>query len=93
LLFAETPKSKIRSPAVGGFPQSDVLFYNCLLWAFAAAVSAAEWFFIAALSAAMKKISSSAFSAPRAKRAVMSYSRTYPHSKTGTISIAEGLRA
>jgi hypothetical protein len=55
LLFAETPKSKIRSPAVGGFPQSDVLFYNCLLWAFAAAVSAAEWFFIAALSAAMKK--------------------------------------
>jgi len=64
LLFAETPKSKIRSPAVGGFPQSDVLFYNCLLWAFATAVSAAEWFFIAAyqsrpvrrgLSAAMKK--------------------------------------
>ncbi len=39
-----------------------------------------------------KKISSSAFSAPRAKRAVMSYSRTYPHSKAGTISIAEGLR-
>ncbi len=49
-----------------------------------------------------KKISSSAFSAPRAKprkggisamlqRAVMSYSRTYPHSKAGTISIAEGL--
>jgi hypothetical protein len=55
LLFAETPKSKIRSPAVGGFPQSDVLFYNCLLWAFAASVSAAEWFFIAALSAEMKK--------------------------------------
>jgi hypothetical protein len=64
LLFAETPKSKIHSPAVGGFPQSDVLFYNCLLWVFAAAVSAAEWFFIAAyqsrpvwrgLSAAMKK--------------------------------------
>jgi len=112
LLFAGTPKSKIRSPAVGGFPQSDVLFYNCLLWAFATAVSAAEWFFIAAyqsrpvrwgLSAAMKKISSSAFSAPRAKprkggisamlqRAVMSYSRTYPHSKAGTIGIAEGLR-
>jgi hypothetical protein len=55
LLFAETPKSKIHSPAVGGFPQSDVMFYNCLLWAFAAAASAAEWFFIAALSAAMKK--------------------------------------
>jgi len=50
-----TPKSKIHSPAVGGFPQSDVLFYNWLLWAFAAAASAAEWFFIAALSAAMKK--------------------------------------
>ncbi|MBU4426345.1 MAG: hypothetical protein KKB35_06370, partial [Proteobacteria bacterium] len=52
------------SLAVGGFPQSDVLFYNCLLWAFAAVASAAEWFFIAAyqsrpvrrgLSAAMKK--------------------------------------
>ena len=42
------PKSKIRSPAVGGFPQVDVLFYHCLLWAFAASVSAAEWFFIAA---------------------------------------------
>jgi hypothetical protein len=55
LLFAETPKSKIHSPAVGGFFQSDVLFYNWLLWAFAAAASAAEWFFIAALSAAMKK--------------------------------------
>jgi hypothetical protein len=64
LFFAETPKNKIHSPAVGGFPQSDVLFYNCLLWAFAAAASAAEWFFIAAyqsrpvrrgLSAAMKK--------------------------------------
>jgi hypothetical protein len=45
-----TSKSKIHSPAVGGFPQNDVLFYNCLLWAFAAEVSAAEWFFIAALS-------------------------------------------
>jgi hypothetical protein len=45
----------MHSPAVGGFRQSDVLFYNCLLWAFAAAASAAEWFFIAALSAAMKK--------------------------------------
>ena len=55
MLFAETPKSKIQSPAVGGFPQSDVLFYICLLWTFAAAVSAAEWFFIAVLSAAMKK--------------------------------------
>jgi len=55
LLFAETPKSKIHSPVVGGFPQSDVLFYHCLLWAFAASVSAAEWFFIADLSAAMKK--------------------------------------
>jgi len=54
LLFAETPKSKIHSSAVGGFPQSDaldVLFYNCLLWAFAAAASAAEWFFTAALPA------------------------------------------
>jgi len=30
--------------------------------------------------------------APRTKRAVMSYSRTYPHSKAGTISIAQGLR-
>jgi len=47
LLFAETPKSKIHSSEVGGFPQSDVLFYNCLLWAFAAAASASEWFFIA----------------------------------------------
>ncbi len=64
LLFAGTPKSKIRSPAVGGFSQNDVLFYNCLLWAFAAAVSTAEWFSIAAyqsrpvrrgLSAAMTK--------------------------------------
>jgi hypothetical protein len=55
LLFAETPKSKIHSPAVGGFPQSDVLFYIWLLWAFTAAALAAEWFFIAALSAAMKK--------------------------------------
>jgi hypothetical protein len=64
LLFAETPKSKIHSSAVGRFPQSDVLFYNCLLAAFAAAASAAEWFFIAAyqsrpvrrgLSAAMEK--------------------------------------
>jgi predicted small integral membrane protein len=59
-----TPKSEIHSSAVGGFPQNDVLFYNCLLWAFAAAASAAEWFFIAAyqsrpvwrgLSAAMEK--------------------------------------
>ena len=50
-----TPKSKIRSPAVGGFLQVDVLFYNYLFWAFAAAASAAEWFFIAAISAAMKK--------------------------------------
>jgi len=33
---------------VGEFRQSDVLFYNYLLWAFAAAASAAEWFFIAA---------------------------------------------
>jgi hypothetical protein len=74
------------------------------LWTFAVAVSAAEWFFIAALSAAMKKVSFSAFSlwgvgphgpeaVPRAKRAVMSYSRTYPHSKAATIRIAEGLRA
>jgi len=66
LLFAETPKSKIHSPAVGGFPQSDVLFYNYLLWAFAAAASAAEWFFIAALSAAMKKKFSSVLSVSRA---------------------------
>ncbi|MFH1930077.1 MAG: hypothetical protein ABIN18_00635 [Pseudomonadota bacterium] len=43
-----TPKSEIHSSAVGGFPQNDVLFYNCLLWAFAAAASAAEWFSIAA---------------------------------------------
>jgi len=64
LLFAETPESKIHSPAVGGFHQSDILFYNWLLWVFAAAASAAEWFFITAyqsrpvwrdLSAAMKK--------------------------------------
>jgi len=41
-----TPKSKIHSPVVGGFPQSDVLFYNCLLWAFSTAAAAAEWFFI-----------------------------------------------
>jgi len=40
---------------VGGFPQSDVLFYNCLFWAFAAAASTAEWFSVAALSAAMEK--------------------------------------
>ena len=40
-----------------------------------------------------KKISSSAFSAPRAKRAVISYSRTYPHSKAGTIPLKrEGLK-
>jgi hypothetical protein len=31
-------------------------------WAFTASASAAEWFFIAALAAAMKKISSFAFS-------------------------------
>jgi len=72
LLFAETPKSKIHSPAVAGFPQSDALFYNCLAWAFATAASAAEWFSIAALSAAMEKVSSSAFFAPLAKRAVIS---------------------
>jgi len=83
LLFADKPKSKIRSPAVGGFPQSDVLLYNCLLWVFAAAASAAEWFFIAALSAAMKKnillrvlCASSKAPQKRDKRAVMSYSRT-----------------
>jgi hypothetical protein len=51
LLFAETPKSKIHSTAVGGFPQSNALFYNCLAWAYATAASAAEWFFIAALPA------------------------------------------
>ena len=51
LLFAETPKNKIHSSAVCGFPQIDVLFCNCLAWAFAAAASAAEWFFIAALPA------------------------------------------
>ena len=32
----------------GGFPQIDALFYKCLVWAFAAAASAAEWFSIAA---------------------------------------------
>ncbi len=51
LLFAETPKSKIHSSAVGGFPQIDALFYNCLVWAFVAAASAAEWFSIAVLLA------------------------------------------
>jgi len=55
LLFAETPKSKIHSPATGKFTQSDALFYNSLAWAFAAAASAAEWFFIAVISAAMEK--------------------------------------
>ena len=41
-----------------------------------------------------KKIPSSAFSVPQAKRAVMSYSRTYPHSKAGTIPLQrEGLRS
>ena len=35
--------------------QIDALFYNCLAWAFIVAASAAEWFFIAAFSAAMKK--------------------------------------
>ena len=37
------PKSKIHSPAVGGFPQSDVLFYNCLLWAFTASELQLIW--------------------------------------------------
>jgi hypothetical protein len=55
LLFAETPKSKIHSPVVGGFSQSNVLFYIYCSWAFSVAASAADWFFIAALSAAMKK--------------------------------------
>ena len=39
-----SPKSKIHSPAVGGFPQIDALFYDCLAWAFAAAASAADLF-------------------------------------------------
>jgi hypothetical protein len=78
LLFAETPKSKIHSFKIGGFPQSNALFYNCLVWAFAAAALAVEWFFIAALSAAMKKTYSFAFSVPQAKRAVIPQSRTYP---------------
>ncbi len=43
-----TPKSKIHSSTAGGFPQIDALFYKCLVWAFAAAASAAEWFSIAA---------------------------------------------
>jgi len=48
---AGTLKSKIHSSAMGGFPQIDVLFYNCLVWAFVAAASAAEWFSIAVLLA------------------------------------------
>ncbi len=43
-----TPTSKIHSPTAGGFPQIDALFYKCLVWAFAAAASASEWFSIAA---------------------------------------------
>jgi len=49
------PKSKIHSSTVSKFTQSDALFYNCLAWAFEATASAAEWFFIAVLSAAMEK--------------------------------------
>jgi hypothetical protein len=51
-----------------------------------------ERFFIDALSAAMKKTSSSAVSVPRAKRAVNPYSLTYPHSKAWTTSLVGGLR-
>ena len=58
---------------MGGFPQIDALVYNFLAWAFAAAALAVEWFFIAALSAAMEKMLSSEFSAPLEKRAVISY--------------------
>jgi hypothetical protein len=55
LLFAEAPKSKIHSPVVGGFIQIDTLFCNCSACAFASTASGAEWFFIAALSVAIKK--------------------------------------
>jgi len=89
------PKSKIHSPAVDGFHQRVVLYYNCLLWAFAAAASAAECFFIAALSAAMEKDihfrvlplgrrPHGPEAASRAKRAVKSYSRVYASSKVET---------
>ena len=57
LLFVETPKSKIGSPAVRKFSQirSQLKFLIC---AFLTAASAAERFLIGALSAAMKKCSS-----------------------------------
>jgi len=53
LLFVETLKSKIHSPAVGAIAQPNSII--ALACAFATAASAAEWFFIAVLSAAMKK--------------------------------------
>ena len=82
--FAFRWEAEKQNPFIcdGRIPQSDALFYNCLARAFAAAASVAEWFFIAALlapwnakpislgSAAMKKISSFANFASRAKRAV-----------------------
>ncbi len=66
-------------------------FIYTVACAFTTAASAAGWFFIAVLSAAMKKdillsvlcVSSEAGGED---------SLTYPHSKAGTISIAEGLR-
>jgi hypothetical protein len=47
---------------------------QCVKYILVATASAAERFFIAAVSAAMKKIPS-AFSVPRAKRVVKSYQR------------------
>ena len=150
LLFAETPKSKINSSAMGGFPQSDA-FYNCLVLRFANTVTyfwehinlfahlalSTEWIGSSSnlwIEGLNKGFCSRSFSCrvvfhrrpscpvkcaayltgvsgdekrcpplrspslerspPEAdKRAVMSYSRTYPNSKAGTILLQrEGLR-
>jgi hypothetical protein len=55
LLFAETPKSKIHSPAASALAQIDAGSITVLACIFVTAASAAEWFFIAVLSTAMKK--------------------------------------
>jgi len=77
---------------MGGFPQSNALFYNFLACAFTAAASAAEWFFIAALSAAMKKNILLCVPCALSGAGGKKHCLTYPHIKAGTISIAEGLR-
>jgi hypothetical protein len=54
-VLRKTPKSKIHSSAEATFLIIDGLLYNCLKMQFTTAAFAAEWFFIAVLSTAMKK--------------------------------------